>query len=127
MSDVDRDVAEDRDSALEKTSGYLKRSTVIRLATQAGFKLVAESQVNANPKDPADGPVWRLPPTLRNKDKDRAKYEAIGESDRMTLKFVKVAPKAAPKDAAKKTADAAPKADAKKADAPKTDAKPATK
>jgi predicted methyltransferase len=85
----DHRLPEDRDSALEKTSGYLKRSTVIRLATQAGFQLVADSQVNANPKDPADGPVWRLPPTLRNGDTDRDKYLAIGESDRMTLKFVK--------------------------------------
>jgi predicted methyltransferase len=56
-----------------------------------GFKLAAKSEVNANPKDTADHKrgVWSLPPTLANKDEDRAKYIAIGESDRMTLKFVK--------------------------------------
>jgi predicted methyltransferase len=57
----------------------------------AGFKLVAKSEVNANPKDTADYKegVWSLPPVLANKDVDREKYLAIGESDRMTLKFVK--------------------------------------
>jgi hypothetical protein len=57
----------------------------------AGFKLAGRSEVNANPKDTADHPegVWTLPPTYALKDKDRAKYQAIGESDRMTLKFVK--------------------------------------
>jgi len=64
---------------------------VIRMAERAGFKLAGKSEVNANPKDNAqhEGGVWALPPTLSNKDKDRAKYLAIGESDRMTLKFVK--------------------------------------
>ncbi|MNY79955.1 hypothetical protein D3C86_2208170 [compost metagenome] len=64
---------------------------VIKMAEQAGFKLVAKSEVNANPKDKAnhENGVWALPPTLTNKDKDREKYAAIGESDRMTLKFVK--------------------------------------
>jgi predicted methyltransferase len=85
----DHRLPESSDAAQEKTSGYLKRSTVIRLATQAGFRLVGETQVNANPKDAADGPVWRLPPTLINGDKDRERYLAIGESDRMTLRFVK--------------------------------------
>ena len=49
------------------------------------------SEVNANPKDNAEHPggVWALPPTYGNKDKDRARYEAIGESDRFTLRFVK--------------------------------------
>jgi predicted methyltransferase len=79
------------DAAREKTSGYLKRSTVIRLAEAAGFRFVAASEVNANPKDTADYPkgVWTLPPTLILGDQDRARYQAIGESDRMTLKFVK--------------------------------------
>ena len=88
---VDHRLPEKRDSALEKSSGYLKRSTVLKLATAAGFRLAAESQVNANPKDSADYPngVWTLPPTLEGGDKDRARYLAIGESDRMTLKFVK--------------------------------------
>lgn len=79
------------DSALEKTSGYVKVATVRRMAEAAGFRYVGSSEINANPKDPANWPngVWTLPPTLNQKDKDRAKYVAIGESDRMTLKFVK--------------------------------------
>jgi len=82
---------ETADTAREKSSGYLKVSTVRRLAEQAGFRFVAASEVNANPRDTADWPdgVWTLPPTLRLGDKDRARYLAIGESDRMTLKFVK--------------------------------------
>lgn len=90
---VDHRLPEGRDSALEKKSGYLKRSTVVRLAEQAGFRLAGESEVNANPKDTADWPdgVWTLPPTYQLKDKDRARYAAIGESDRMTLRFVKPA------------------------------------
>lgn len=72
-------------------SGYMKEKQVIDLAQKAGFKLVAKSEINANPKDKANHPegVWTLPPALRLGEKDRAKYEAIGESDRMTLKFVK--------------------------------------
>jgi predicted methyltransferase len=72
-------------------SGYLHESYVIKMAESVGFKLAAKSEINANPKDTADhkGGVWALPPTLTNKDVDRAKYMAIGESDRMTLKFVK--------------------------------------
>lgn len=72
-------------------SGYMKEQQVIDLAKKAGFKLVAKSEINANPKDKANHPegVWTLPPSLRLGDKDRAKYEAIGESDRMTLKFIK--------------------------------------
>lgn len=72
-------------------SGYVHEATVIRFAEAAGFKLAGRSEVNANPKDGADHPegVWTLPPTYALKDKDRAKYQAIGESDRMTLKFVK--------------------------------------
>lgn len=75
----------------EGKSGYMKQSSVVAYATKAGFKLVGESKVNANPKDTHDYPggVWTLPPTYAEKDKDRARYAAIGESDRMTLKFVK--------------------------------------
>ena len=82
---------ESADSAREKTSGYLKVSTVRRLAEAAGFRYAGSSEINANPRDSADWPegVWTLPPTLRLGDKDRAKYVAIGESDRMTLRFVK--------------------------------------
>ena len=78
--------------AMQKSSGYMKRSTVVKLAQDAGFKLAGESNVNANPKDTHDYPkgVWTLPPTYEEGDKDRAKYTAIGESDRMTLRFVKV-------------------------------------
>ncbi|GAA4015013.1 class I SAM-dependent methyltransferase [Sphingomonas swuensis] len=84
---------ESADSAREKSSGYLKVSTVRRLAEQAGFRFAGSSEINANRKDSADWPegVWTLPPTLALKDKDRARYLAIGESDRMTLKFVKPA------------------------------------
>ena len=88
---VDHRLPETMDTALEKKSGYIKRSTVVRLAEEAGFRLAGESQVNANAKDTHDhaGGVWTLPPTFALKDVDRAKYAAIGESDRFTLKFVK--------------------------------------
>jgi len=78
------------DAAAMQT-GYVHEDTVIRLAQRAGFVLVAKSEVNANPKDTADhvGGVWALPPSYRNQNVDRARFEAIGESDRMTLKFVK--------------------------------------
>ena len=71
--------------------GYLRQSDVIRLFELNGFELHAQSEVNANPNDTADweGGVWTLPPTLRFGDQDRARYEAIGESDRMTLLFRK--------------------------------------
>lgn len=74
-------------------SGYLPPDYVTRLATEAGFILVAQSGINANPKDDRDHPkgVWTLPPTLTLGDTDRDKYLAIGESDRMTLKFEKPA------------------------------------
>jgi len=90
---VDHRLPENASEDRERESGYIKESTVKRLAQQAGFQLVAESPVNANPLDTADWPdgVWTLPPSLRLKDKDREKYLAIGESDRMTLKFVKPA------------------------------------
>jgi predicted methyltransferase len=88
---VDHRLPETMDTAREKTSGYIKRSTVVRLATAAGFRLAGESPINANPKDTHDHPegVWTLPPSYRLKDVDRAKYAAIGESDRFTLRFVK--------------------------------------
>jgi predicted methyltransferase len=74
-------------------SGYMTEAYVISLAEKAGFRLAGKSEVNANPKDNKDHPrgVWTLPPTYRLGDQDRAKYAAIGESDRMTLKFVKPA------------------------------------
>jgi predicted methyltransferase len=72
-------------------SGYMPQSLAIKLAEEAGFVLEGTSEVNANPKDTADHPqgVWTLPPSLALKDQDKAKYLAIGESDRMTLKFRK--------------------------------------
>lgn len=88
---VDHRLPEGADAERERTSGYIKTSTIKKLAADAGFRLAGESQVNANPKDTADWPkgVWTLPPSYTLKDVDRAKYAAIGESDRMTLKFVK--------------------------------------
>jgi predicted methyltransferase len=81
------------------TNGYVSTATVIAAAEKAGFKLAAKSEVNANPKDTKDHPfgVWTLPPSRwttaggQGSDPafDRAKYDAIGESDRMTLRFVK--------------------------------------
>ena len=72
-------------------TGYMTEAYVISLAEKAGFRLAGRSEVNANPRDTKDYPagVWTLPPTYRLKDQDRSKYAAIGESDRMTLKFVK--------------------------------------
>ncbi|MDI1295003.1 MAG: methyltransferase [bacterium] len=90
---VDHRLPENRDTAAEKTSGYLKVSTIRRIAQAAGFEFVGASEVNANPKDTADWAkgVWTLPPVLTNGETDKAKYLAIGESDRMTLKFRKPA------------------------------------
>lgn len=76
-----------------KKSGYLPTRYVVKLALDAGFKLQGGSEINANAKDTKAYPkgVWTLPPTFVLGDKDRAKYQAIGESDRMTLRFVKPA------------------------------------
>lgn len=74
-----------------QTTGYVTEAYVRELAAQAGFEFVAASQINANPrdtKDYAEG-VWTLPPSYRLGQQDRARYEAIGESDRMTLMFRK--------------------------------------
>ena len=80
-------------------SGYVQEDFVIMLAKEAGFELVGKSEINANPKDTADHPfgVWTLPPVNRRAkrgeepaaDFDGSVYEAVGESDRMTLKFRK--------------------------------------
>jgi predicted methyltransferase len=95
---VDHRAADGASLAAVKSSGYLPTDYVVKLATDAGFALDESSEINANPKDTRDYPkgVWTLPPTLALGDKDKAKYQAIGESDRMTLRFVKaVAPAAA--------------------------------
>ena len=72
-------------------SGYVSEDYIIDLARNAGFEFLAKSEINANPKDTKNHPegVWTLPPTLRLKNKDREKYMVIGESDRMTIKFMK--------------------------------------
>ncbi len=74
--------------------GYVAEKWVIDQVQAAGFKLAGKWEINANPKDTKDYPegVWSLPPTYREKDVNHDKYKAIGESDRMTLKFVKAAP-----------------------------------
>ncbi|WP_044562795.1 methyltransferase, partial [Azospirillum sp. B4] len=71
------------------TSGYVRQDYAIALARKAGFELVATSEVNANPKDTKDWPegVWTLPPTLALKEKDRERYQAVGEADNFVLKF----------------------------------------
>ena len=74
-------------------TGYVNEQYAIDLIEKQGFRLVAKSEINANPKDTKDYEqgVWTLPPDYRLGDKDREKYAAIGESDRFTLKFVKPA------------------------------------
>ena len=81
------------DVPADDKSGYVGQAQVIALAEAAGFKLDASSEVNANPRDTKDHPngVWTLPPVGRHDEADKAKYQAIGESDRMTLRFVKPA------------------------------------
>lgn len=89
-------VVEHRNSTLKQqdskaVSGYVTEDYVIALARSAGFEFLGKSEINANSKDTKDYPegVWTLPPALKLKDKDRKKYLAIGESDRMTIKFIK--------------------------------------
>ncbi|MGR9012230.1 MAG: class I SAM-dependent methyltransferase [Gammaproteobacteria bacterium] len=89
-------VVEHRNSTLKQQdtkaeSGYVTEDYVIALARNAGFEFLAKSEINANSKDTKDYPegVWTLPPALKLKDKDKKKYIAIGESDRMTIKFIK--------------------------------------
>ena len=88
---IEHRMPENFDMREKKNSGYVKQSYVIDMAQRAGFELVATSELNANANDTADHPsgVWTLAPRYRLGDKDKAKYQAIGESDRMTLKFVK--------------------------------------
>ena len=79
--------------------GYVNTRTIVALAEKAGFRLAASSEINANPKDTKDHPfgVWTLPPSRQsapngqppNPNFDHSKYDAIGESDRMTLQFIK--------------------------------------
>ena len=85
--------AEPGDDARESAErGYVPESYLIGLLEGMGFELVKKSEINANPKDTKDYPkgVWTLPPTYRLGETDKAKYTAIGESDRMTMKFAKL-------------------------------------
>ena len=79
------------DPKKQAETGYLPEDWVIQRVESFGFKLAGKSEINANPKDTKDYAkgVWALPPALQNGETDRAKYLEIGESDRMTLKFVK--------------------------------------
>lgn len=88
---VEHRAAQDVDD--DDKSGYVSERQVIAMATAAGFRLAAKSEINANPRDSRDhrNGVWALPPTNRHDAEDNAKYAAIGESDRMTLRFVKPA------------------------------------
>jgi predicted methyltransferase len=88
---VDHRGRRDLSQEAQMKTGYVREDVTIALIEKAGFTFVGASEVNANPKDTKDHPegVWTLPPTYRLKDQDRARYEAIGESDRFTLKFVK--------------------------------------
>ncbi len=89
---VEHRAADDKPQDLKANSGYVRQDYATQLAEKAGFVLEASSEINANPRDTKDYPegVWTLPPTLSKvADKDRAKYLAIGESDRFTLRFRK--------------------------------------
>lgn len=88
---VEHRAAQGTSMAQMKTSGYVTEEEVISRATKAGFELAGRSETNANPRDTKDYPkgVWTLPPSLTLGAQDLARYQAIGESDRMTLKFKK--------------------------------------
>lgn len=88
---VDHRGRTDLPQEVQTKSGYVREDYAIALVEKHGFKLVGRSEVNANPKDSKDYAegVWTLPPSYRLKERDRARYAAIGESDRFTLKFVK--------------------------------------
>lgn len=88
---VEHKLPESASDDMQKSSGYMKQSVVIAAAQKAGLTLVAQSDINLNSLDSADHErgVWTLPPSLTLGEKDQAKYLAIGESTRMTLKFIK--------------------------------------
>lgn len=89
---VQHAISENKPAAMETgASGYLKRSTIVAFMEKAGFVLIGESDINKNPKDDpqAGDNVWRLPPSLRSAEADKAKNQAIGESNRVTLLFKK--------------------------------------
>ncbi|MGY2171351.1 class I SAM-dependent methyltransferase [Pseudomonas gingeri] len=88
---VDHRARDGADLESIRQSGYLPTAYVVKLATDAGFVLEGQSEINANPRDTKDyaAGVWTLPPSLRLGEQDKARYLAIGESDRLTLRFVK--------------------------------------
>ncbi len=88
---VEHRASTDKPQDPKAKSGYVREDYVIKLAEKAGFQLLAKSEINSNPRDTKDHVkgVWTLPPSLRGGDGQQDKYRAIGESDRMTLKFIK--------------------------------------
>lgn len=88
---VDHRLPPERPFSDQDASGYMRTDLVIDVAREVGFELVDGSEINANPADSADHPkgVWTLPPSLRLGEENADYYLTIGESDRMTLKFVK--------------------------------------
>ena len=98
---VEQHRSDPRPMVKDASDGYMSTDYVVQLAEKAGFKLEDKSEINANPKDTKDHPfgVWTLPPTRQsapsgqpaNPNFDHSKYDAIGESDRMTLRFRKPA------------------------------------
>jgi predicted methyltransferase len=98
---VEQHRADPRPMKKDASDGYMTAAVVVQLAEKAGFKLEDQSEINANPKDTKDHPfgVWTLPPTRQSAPRgqpansafDHSKYDAIGESDRMTLRFRKPA------------------------------------
>jgi predicted methyltransferase len=88
---VDHRAAPGTPLAQQIKTGYLTEALVTEHARAAGFVLEAASELNANPRDTRDHPhgVWSLPPTLRGGELDRARFEAIGESDRLTHRYRK--------------------------------------
>ena len=98
---IEQHRADPRPMVKDASDGYMSTDYVVQLAEKAGFKLEDKSEINANPKDTKDYPfgVWTLPPTRQsapsgqpaNPNFDHSKYDAIGESDRMTLRFRKPA------------------------------------
>lgn len=88
---VEHRLPPDRPAEDMEASGYMLEHYIVQTAEKAGFRLLESSNINANPADTANHPkgVWTLPPTLRLGEHDKQKYLAVGESDRMTLKFIK--------------------------------------